>query len=711
MTNLLNFQFSDRLALGWSIVTYFCQSSENRVAPATGYIFQDSDFRVPLDASKFSNSLQVSPGKTLALIGGNILLNGGILSNRDGRIEIISIERGKLNIEPENNKLFLKKDSNVLFNDIALKNNSLIFVNSYEGKDNTINIEGSNIKILSGSSVFSQNQGNKLNGEIKINASNLLEIKESTPLSLSSIFTSNFGITPGENIQIIANKIDIEGAQIATTNFSKASGGNITVISNDFNSAGSTPSPVNPFGYGGINSFNYNSGSGGNITGKIKNLIIQNNGTLTTTTSLFSGQGGNLNLTSENITLKNGGNLGSLSFGNGKGGDVLVNTNNFKLIGQTEIQSSSVTAITFGNGNAGNLAINTLNLLIREGGTVSTNTYTSGNAGNININAFNSIEVSKKSSITSAADFLSNDTRRAIFNFSSPLSGNAGSITLNTFNLNVTNDAMVSVRNTGSGNAGNINITANKVNISNGGGITATTAIAEGGNIGIESNIVQLNNGTISATAGQQGTNGNGGNIRINADVITGFNNSSITANAFKGRGGNIRIKTQGLFLSRNSLLTASSQQGIDGTVETNASRTQSELAKVKAQLPTPTPEIASVCPGKAGAVAGKFVNRGRESAPVNFDNILYNRVFLEDDSVAIGENEDLAKKPTPAIEETKQIVPAQGWVFDSKGQVTLVATNPNEVTPDSLLNANSCSSVTPVSQRFPSVEARGSND
>ncbi|BAY20089.1 C-5 cytosine-specific DNA methylase (plasmid) [Anabaenopsis circularis NIES-21] len=33
MTNLLNFQFSDRLALGWSIVTYFCQSSENRVAP------------------------------------------------------------------------------------------------------------------------------------------------------------------------------------------------------------------------------------------------------------------------------------------------------------------------------------------------------------------------------------------------------------------------------------------------------------------------------------------------------------------------------------------------------------------------------------------------------------------------------------------------------------------------------------------------------
>ncbi|MBE8969133.1 filamentous hemagglutinin N-terminal domain-containing protein, partial [Nostocales cyanobacterium LEGE 12452] len=60
----------------------------------TGRIIQDSDFRVPLDANKFSNSLQVKPDKTLALIGGNILLEGGILSTKNGRIELGSIAQG-----------------------------------------------------------------------------------------------------------------------------------------------------------------------------------------------------------------------------------------------------------------------------------------------------------------------------------------------------------------------------------------------------------------------------------------------------------------------------------------------------------------------------------------------------------------------------------------------------------------------------------------
>ncbi|MEH2323120.1 MAG: filamentous hemagglutinin N-terminal domain-containing protein, partial [Nostoc sp.] len=529
----------------------FRGNSESIRVLGTGLIIPASDFRLPLDASKFTNDgLQVNAKKTLALIGGDVLLNGGIISTKNGRIELGSVDKGEVSIRQVNNGWLFNYEKVPSFRDINLSQNSLVYVNSLEGTGNTINIQGRETRILDGSLVFSQNQGYKQNAKITINASNLLEIKDSTQLSLSAIFTSNFGKTPGEDIEIHAKNLAIEGGQIATTTFTDAPGGKVAVNADDsLKIIGSPPSPVNPFGYGAINTFTYiNYGDGGDIVGRIGNLILENNGVMTTASSSH-GKAGDVNLLAENITIKNGSSLGSTTFNLGSGGDVFVNAKTLIEItgGSGSVGASSINAATFGSGNAGKLEIYTPQMVIRDGATVSTSTVSSGNAGNITINSFNSIEVSGKdsnsmnsSSIDSSANILPESLRTRFSRVPATPTGDAGSISLYTGRLNVINGAEVSVRNDGSGNAGKLQIKSNTIDIINNGSIAATTAIGQGGDIGINSNYLQLQDGIISATAGTQGTNGDGGNIIVNTDILAALGNSRITANAYKGRGGNV---------------------------------------------------------------------------------------------------------------------------------------------------------------------------
>jgi filamentous hemagglutinin family protein len=666
----------------------------------TGRIIQDSDFRIPLDANKFSNSLQVKPDKTLALIGGDILLEGGILSTKNGRIELGSIAKGDANIKQENNGWSFNYDKTSIFGDIKLSNNALVYVNSVKGEGNTINIQGHEIRILNGSLIFSQNQESKQHGGITVNASKLLELKDSTQFSLSAIFTSNFGKTPGENIQINANKINMEGAQIATTTFSDASSGNIAVNNVDYlKIIGSTPSPVNPFGYGGINTFSYiNHGSGGNITGKIKTLILDNRANITTNSSSY-GSAGDVKLSTENITLKNGGSLGSTTFNMGKGGNVFVNASNqIEIIGVSpSVGPSTIKAATFGSGDAGILEINTPRLSIREGAGVSTSTVSSGNGGSLTINAPDFIEVSgvdsnsnNPSFIDSSAAILDESLRVRFSRVPPNPTGDAGKLTLKTGSLNVKDDAQVSVGNYGSGNAGKLEIIAKDINIKNNGSVNATTAIGQGGDIDIDSENLLLRNSSISTTAGQQGTNGDGGNIAIDTKILFSLGNSSITANAFTGKGGNILINTDWFFSSLNSQFEASSQFGINGQVEINGFYFYPNSIKAAPEAIREIPKIASLCQSRSGIGISKFVVTGIDSLLPSPNDLPSNNPIWQDNFTSVQVNSS-SEELKSIVQETTPIIEAQALISKSDGTVVLTAKS-DQVTADAALFASLCS-------------------
>ncbi len=664
----------------------------------TGRIIQDSDFRVPLDANKFSNGLQVKPDKTLALIGGDILLEGGILSTKNGRIELGSIAKGDPNIKQENNGWSFSYGKTSIFGNIKLSENALVYVNSLKGEGNTINIHGREIRILNGSLIFSQNQQYKQNGGITVNASELLELKDSTQFSLSAIFTSNFGKTAGENIQISANKINMEGSQIATTTFSDASGGNIVVNNVDnLKIIGSDTSTVNPFGYGSINTFSYiNHGVGGNIAGKIKTLILEDRANITTNSSSY-GSAGDVKLSTENITLKNGGGLGSTTFNMGKGGNVFVNASNqIEIIGVSpSVGPSTIKAGTFGSGDAGILEINTPRLSIREGAGVSTNTVSSGNGGSLTINAPDFIEVSGVNSnsnnpsfIDSSATILDESLRVRFSRVPPNPTGDAGKLTLKTGSLNVKDGAQVTVKNSGPGNAGTLNINADRISITNTGGITATTTVGEGGDIDIKSKLLQLRFGTISATAGQQGTNGNGGNIRIATDILSASNNSAITANAFLGRGGNIRIDAKGSFTSPDTQTTASSERGIDGTVQINFQNGNLNQTKAQPEYLAQQPQIVSVCQGHSGKGASTFVNSGTGGG--DSKEQFYSSGGWQVNSISRSAD-NLDQTNSLVNKEPTSLVEAQGWIINANGEVVLTA-QANPTTANNSLSTPSCS-------------------
>lgn len=696
-------QINSLLTISTPVGLVFTGNSGDIIVKNSGHninriVNRNFDFINPIDSSRFSG-LKVNPGHSIALIGGNILLDGGILSGKNVQIEIGSIQNGYISFQQNENNFSFDYNQANNFNEITLTNNSLLFVNSTKGSGNTINIQGEKAKILGGSLIFAQNHGFKT-GSVNINAQNL-DIQGASKLALSAIYTSNFGFTAGENIEIAAQQINIQGGQIATTTFTNASSGLIQINSDFSKILGDIPSYANPDGFGGINTFSYSSGKGGDIIANISNISIGLDGIINTS-SLSSGRAGDILINANNLVLKDGGaSLGSSTFRNGEGGNVFIKSQYVDISGQSSsLRSSSINSLTFGSGNAGNVELETSQLVISDGGGITSSTLSAGNAGNIKINSTDSINILGISSNLKSPSFIESSTfplidenLKALF-YRQPLSliGQAGNIFLDTGTLNIVNSGLVSVRNEGLNNAGSIEVTANKINIINQGEINATTAIGQGGNITLTSKMVLLNNGIISATAGQQGSSGNGGNIRINADVITGFNNSQITANAFEGRGGNITINTQGLFFSEDSQFTASSQRGINGVIDINASITQPEIVKAQPELSIPHSEIASVCQARTNSnvTPNQFMITGSSGIPQGLNNIPVSNVNWQDNSIANERTNSESLKSSLPQEATK-ITPAQGWQFNKDGTVTLIEA-PNTTSAEVSLSSDPCS-------------------
>ena len=154
-------------------------------------------------------------------------------------------------------------------------------------------------------------------------------------------------------------------------------------------------------------------------------------------------------------------------------------------------------------------------------------------------------------------------------------SGNAGSLSITTDNLSISDHGRVAVNSLGSGDAGNLEVRANKIQLENQGQIIAETVFGEGGNIALIANdlLTLRNNSLISAQAQE---NANGGNINIDTNFIVAFlnQNNDIIASAERGNGGNINITAEALFgIEERPLndvtndINASSEFGLDGTV------------------------------------------------------------------------------------------------------------------------------------------------
>ena len=546
-------------------------------------IINDSSFS-PIEFSQTPTGISVPNDKTLALVGNEINLNGGVITTKGGQVYLVSIESGSVGINQTESRLDLVNNNTIRYQNINLNQQSLIDASNEFG--GTISLTGENVNLKDASFLLAQNQGNLLGGS--------LEVKALESLTLSG------------------NSIDGEIAStIRAENLSTGSGGNIDISANQLKLRDS----------GRIQTATFGESKNGKINIQTSDAIELNSGIISSIT-LGEANAGNMQLSTSKLKITDKGVLTAATLGTGDGGEIIINADSIDVVenpqNESQVERTNISASSFNVGNAGNLTINTQRLQIIDGASLSSSSFNVGNAGNVIINASELIKVSginqnfksssnPESTIRTAVQLPTSQRQSAS---ESPIvqTGNSGNLTLNTPSLNVSEQATITVENEGTGKAGTLFIDADKISLDTFGSISATSASGTGGNIQIDTEQLQLDqDSSITATAEN---NGGGGNITINTTSLLAKKNSEITANAFAGTGGNIQIDTQGLFLFPDSTIQASSELGIDGRVKINTLDTnlQRDLELSELNLVTSEESLANSCLARRNEQQGSFV-------------------------------------------------------------------------------------------------------
>jgi filamentous hemagglutinin family protein len=555
----------------------------------------------PIVRGSSTAGLRIPTGQTLALIGGGIEINGGTLTAEQGRIELGSVRDGQVNLSFTSSGFAFDYQGGQRFGDIRLSQQALADASG----GGVIQVQGNQVSLTAGSLLLIQNQGTQAGGSIGVNATQLLELNGSSPDggTHGGLTAETAGVRRGADITVSTQQLIVQGgAGIIARSYNSGDAGNVTVNSSD-----------------SIQLIGFSSRNPALVS------VIGNS-------SLNSGNGGTITVSTRRLSALEGAAIATTAFGTGKGGTVTVNASAaVEIAGVSRLFSRSTVASNALNaGDAEAVTINTARLTIQNGGTVNSATVGTGNAGSVTINASEFVEVNGKISGSPAFSYVGSSAAIPIkslqkaFGLPAKPSGNAGSVTINTSRLRISNGAIATVNNDGTGNGGTLQVNSNSIVVDRGSAITAATASGEGGNLdlNVRDFLLLRNNSQITTSAGG---NGNGGNIRINAGSIIAVptENSDIRANSFNARGGNVTINASGIFgiqfrpqdTPLSDITATGANSALNGTVQLNIDRLDPTSGLIA--LPTTVVDssrlIAQGCPANQG---NSFVITGRGGLP-----------------------------------------------------------------------------------------------
>ncbi len=429
------------------------------------------------------------------------------------------------------------------------------------------------------------------------------------------------------------------------------------------------------------------------------------------------------------ITVGSGGIIGTtIVSSGGPAGDLTIRASeSIKVAGISgvlangDVITSFLASETSSPNQGGNLNIATSALTVRDGGGIYVSSGGAGNAGNLTIDA-SSIEVFG-TALNSRFISQINASGGGIFGVPLPnATGNAGSINLNVDRLMVRDGATVGVRALGIGNAGTLTVIANSIALDTKGRIDGTTVSGTGANINLQARDIQLRHGSrITTDAGSS----DGGNIRINSDILVALpkENSDITANARTAMGGQVTVNVPNVFgftavnreQARSSLgltdaefaalqvdptsllptsdIAAISQQAgpaLQGTVTFSSSGVNPEQGLVALPQNVVDPAVLIVANPCNQQARNEFTITGKGGVPPNPKNVLNNDSaqfsWVESSAVKSSTTETVPnlteRLPAGGTGNSREVIPAQGWVMNDRGQVTLVGYNPTAQVP-----------------------------
>ncbi|MGL5875552.1 MAG: filamentous hemagglutinin N-terminal domain-containing protein [Xenococcaceae cyanobacterium] len=669
--------------------------------------------------------LQIQPQQNFILVGGDIFFEAGRVTTSFGGVEIAAVTpNSQINLIANLSNWQLNFDLATDFRDLILSQAAVI---KSIGSAN-VTIKGKRVSLQDGSDILIQNLGEDDGGNLKINATESIELiggqNPARRLAIASV--SNQGTGNGGNLEIYTGSLRLlNGATIATRKLGQGKAGNVIIKADEIDLSGkafdsslgnSITSSVNNFGQGGnvtieakrlrinnggqISAVTLGEGNSGNLKLLVSDSIdivgtrtfqndatgileIYSSGLFASVEPEAQGNGGSLTVKSDRLRLSEGAKISTSTFAQGNAGDITVITRDLEVkdividdIGSLSGLLANVEENAIGRG--GNLKIMTEQLRILDGGQVSASTFGNGNAGNVSINA-KSVELKGTSP---DGRFASNLAAVSTTPF------NAGSLNINTESLSVRDRAQVNVNNDNpQGGAGNLSVRAKSIFLDNGGTLNAEVNTGDRGNIDLHANNIQLRRGSaINSNAFGMAV---GGNISIVSDNLLLLERSSISTNAMQNFGGRINISTQGRFISPDSNISAISELGafFSGIIEINNLEIdpQSAFADLPEETVEPSQQIVTSC--GVGRDYSLVVS-GRGGIPENpMQTVSNSKIWtdlrvLDRDKVA---QQNTSKEARITTSYSKPIE-AQQWKQNERGNLELIATNNSQIlqnTPD----------------------------
>jgi filamentous hemagglutinin family protein len=510
-----------------------------------------------------------------------------------------------------------------------------------------IEIATGRLSLTNGGQLDVSTRGEGNGGLIKIQAIDTVSVDGVSPQGnvsavLSQVLEEAVGSTQG--IEIVTGSLFLNNtASLQSATVGQGDAGHISIQATDAVALdnSSISSFANQFGNP------LALGSGGDIAITARTLSLNNSDFSVQTNG--QGNAGNISVRVTDSVSMTGGlgfTTAVLDLGIGKGGDIYIETGDL-FLGRTRLLAS-----TNGRGDAGEVTIRARNAVTLDGSLISTltNSRVFGNAGTIDIQA-DRLSLSNGASI--GAENISTDEEA-------------------------------------NSTAANINIDANRIDLDRSSITTAT--LGGTGNITLRSlELVLRNNSRIRTEAFGERT---GGNITIDSDIIAALENSDINANALQGRGGNVEIFAAGIFGTRF-------REGVAATPEsditaTGANRGQDGIVQIDAEI-NPASGLVGLPESlvDAASLLGKdfcsrqrnsqFIVTGRGGIPATPSDPASPTTVWQDWSLT-----EIAETPTNAaiseavVPENDELLEAQGWYTNEKGQVILTA-NPVAATPHPL--------------------------
>ena len=629
-------------------------------------------------------TLEVPHGKTLAFIGGprtfttdtgttvpsGVTMTGGSLSAPNGLIYLATVTSpGEIPVPtlsgaklgalgpPSSDATVIRIRSGEFVMDHAF----LTATNSGTAARSAIevNVQGA-MTLRNASSISTETFGAGHGSDVRITA-------QSLQMDGSSIKSTTTGDGHGGDISITNSQtVDLtNGAQIVSAAAGKGDGGDITVdgaesltmsgFDVDGTLSGVTtqflfnPNTGSPAVVSGIYSLTSGTKNGGAISITIPTLTMQD-GAMIATINSGDGDGGNISINSTTVGLSNGASVLSstgLDFttgavvGSGKGGNITISAPDSVIISgasldffyQSQISTQTVNSPPSPPGSqvapaeGGSININAPNILVENGGLISSDTFGTGKGGDIilsgpssalsqlsvggvepTLGLLSSIVATSETgsggqggqvSITASSVTLEN--QGSIQTSTSVTGGRAGDITLTVDNLNLQSGGSILSSGQGGGSSGHIQIIAtDTVSVSGGfvdpndpstifwSTIKNTTDVNSGKGT---NNGIDIHGGNVFLTDGPPGlssdvaqiessTGTSGGTINITADhTISLSNNASILNRSGSFEFGSVNLTASSIMLNHSAIRGRTEIERNAGAISVTATKGNVELS------------------------------------------------------------------------------------------------------------------------------------